>query len=64
MSNITPDFIVESENGQVVMYLNNQNIPSLNVSRDFAEMLQGYNQNKDSMSANDKQTVAFYKAEG
>jgi len=44
MSNITPDFIVESENGQVVMYLNNQNIPSLNVSRDFAEMLQGYNQ--------------------
>ncbi|HOT64374.1 MAG: RNA polymerase factor sigma-54 [Dysgonomonadaceae bacterium] len=61
MSNITPDFIVESENGQVVMYLNNQNIPSLNVSRDFAEMLQGYNQNKDSMSANDKQTVLFIK---
>ena len=61
MSNITPDFIVESENGEVIMYLNNQNIPSLKVNRDFSEMLQGYNQNKESMSLNDKQAMLFMK---
>lgn len=61
MSNITPDFVVESENGEVSMYLNNQNIPILKVNRDFTEMLQGYNQNKDSMSSADKQAVMFMK---
>jgi RNA polymerase sigma-54 factor len=61
MSNITPDFIVESENGEVIMYLNNQNIPDLKVNRDFYEMVQGYNQNKESMSTRDKQAMLFMK---
>lgn len=61
MSNITPDFIVESDNGEVVMYLNNQHIPNLRVNREFFEMLQGYNQNKESMSTQDKQAMLFMK---
>lgn len=35
MSNITPDFIVESDNEGVIMYLNNQNIPDLKINREF-----------------------------
>lgn len=61
MSNITPDFIVESYNGEVTMYLNNRNIPELRVSRNFSEMLQGYSQNKESMSSDNKQALLFMK---
>jgi len=61
MSNITPDFIVESDNEGVTMYLNNQNIPDLKINREFFEMVQGYNQNKESMSTQDKQTMLFMK---
>ena len=61
MSNITPDFIIESDNEGVIMYLNNQNIPDLKINREFFEMAQGYNQNKESMSTQDKQTMLFMK---
>ena len=61
MSNITPDFIVESYNGEISMYLNNRNIPELKINHDFSEMLQGYAQNKESMSSDAKQAVLFMK---
>ena len=61
MSNITPDFIVESYNGEVSMYLNNKNIPELKINREFSEMLQGYAQNKESMNNDAKQAVLFMK---
>lgn len=61
MNNITPDFIVESYNGEVSIYLNNSNIPFLRVNREFSEMLQGYNENKESMSSDDKQAMLFMK---
>lgn len=61
MNNITPDFIIESDNGEVTMYLNNSNIPSLRISRNFSEMLQGYTENKGGMSSDDKQAVLFMK---
>ncbi|HBK32485.1 MAG TPA: RNA polymerase sigma-54 factor, partial [Porphyromonadaceae bacterium] len=54
-------FIVESYNGEVSMYLNNGNIPLLKINRDFSELLQGYAQNKKSMSADDKQAMMFMK---
>ena len=61
MNNITPDFIVDSYNGQVTIQLNNSNIPSLHVNRSFTEMLKGYSDNKESMSADDKQAMLFMK---
>lgn len=61
MNNITPDFIVDSYNGVVTIQLNNSNIPSLKVNRSFSEMLKGYNDNRESMSADDKQTMLFMK---
>ncbi len=61
MSNITPDFIVESYNGEITMYLNNRNIPELTINRIFSDMMQGYTQNKQSMSSDDRQALVFMK---
>jgi RNA polymerase sigma-54 factor len=61
MNNITPDFIVESYSGEINIYLNNSNIPILKVSRNFSEMLQGYEQNKNGVSSDDKQAILFMK---
>lgn len=61
MNNITPDFIVESYNGEVSIYLNNNNVPFLRVNREFSEMLQGYNENKESLSSDKKQAMLFMK---
>lgn len=61
MNNITPDFIVESYNGEVTIQLNNSNIPSLRINRNFSEMLKGFSENKTSMSSDDKQAVLFMK---
>lgn len=61
MNNITPDFIVDSYNGQLSIHLNNSNIPSLRVNRNFSEMLKGYSDNRESMSNDDKQAMLFMK---
>lgn len=61
MYNITPDFLVDSYNGEVSIQLNNSNIPTLKVNRNFSEMLKGYSDNKESMSADDKQAMLFMK---
>ena len=61
MYNITPDFLVDSYNGEVTIQLNNSNVPTLKVNRNFSEMLKGYSDNKESMSADDKQAMLFMK---
>ncbi|HOO94173.1 MAG TPA: RNA polymerase factor sigma-54 [Proteiniphilum sp.] len=61
MNNITPDFLVDTFNGQVTIHLNNSNIPSLKVNNSFSEMLKGYQENRQSMSADDKQAMLFMK---
>ena len=61
MNNITPDFIVESYNGEVSIHLNNRHIPHLKVNRTFSDMLQGYDANKEGMSEKDKQSLLFMK---
>ena len=61
MSNITPDFIIESYNGEVNMYLNNRNIPELRINREFSNLIQGYSDNKESMSNDTKQAMMFMK---
>ena len=61
MNNITPDFIAESYNGKISISLNNSNIPTLKINRNFSEMLQGYNENKEGMTSDEKQAVLFIK---
>lgn len=59
---ITPDFIVDTDdNGNVSFVLNNGNIPTLNVSPSFAEMMETYKNNKASMSKRDKEALLYAK---
>ncbi len=60
-TDITPDFIVETFGNEIVVYLNNQNIPILTVNKNFTEMMKGYQENKESMSSDDRQALAFMK---
>ena len=61
MANITPDFIVQIEGDEILMWLNNRNIPPLSVNRGFSEMMQGYAENKKRMSGDNKQALIFMK---
>ena len=61
MANITPDFVVQVEGEEVIMWLNNRNIPSLTVNRGFSEMMRGYEKNKRGMSTDNKQALYFMK---
>ena len=61
MNNITPDFIVDNYNNIITIQLNNSNIPSLQLNRNFSEMIKGFSENKTSMSADDKQAMLFMK---
>ncbi|NDW08791.1 RNA polymerase factor sigma-54 [Dysgonomonas sp. 520] len=60
-STVIPDFIVETSNGEVILSMNNRNIPELKVSREYADMLQGYTENKKSVSSDTKNAVLFVK---
>jgi RNA polymerase sigma-54 factor len=61
MNNITPDFIVDNYNNVITIQLNNSNIPSLQLNRNFSELIKGFSDNKTSMSADDKQALLFMK---
>lgn len=61
MNTIVPDFIVENYNGELVLSLNNRNVPELRVNRDYSEMLKGYNDNKKGMTSEAKNAVLFVK---
>ncbi|MDR1883942.1 MAG: RNA polymerase factor sigma-54 [Prevotella sp.] len=61
LSTIVPDFIVETYNGELLLSMNNRNIPDLRVSREYSDLLKGYADNKESMSADNKNAVLFVK---
>lgn len=61
LNTIVPDFIVETIDGELVLSLNNKNVPELRVSREYSNLLQGYSDNKKSMSSDDKNAVMFVK---
>lgn len=61
LSTIVPDFIVETYNGELILSMNNRNIPDLRVSREYSNLLKGYADNKESMTADKKNAVLFVK---
>lgn len=61
LSDITPDFIIESYNGEITMHLNKRNAPELIINRSFSDMIKGYEQNMEGMSTENKQALMFIK---
>lgn len=61
LNTIIPDFIVDTYNGELILSMNNRNIPDLRVSREYSNLLKGYSDNKESMSSDNKNAVMFVK---
>jgi RNA polymerase sigma-54 factor len=56
---ITPDFVVENINGNLVVALNNGNIPELRIRDDFNQMLQEYSGNVNNQNQKMKEAIQF-----
>lgn len=62
MQQITPDFIVETDDaGHTHMYLNNGDVPELKVSESFANMLAAWRNNRKGMSRQEKEALLYAK---
>ena len=61
LSQVTPDFMVETINGEPTLQMSNQNMPSLKVSREYSEMLTEYSSNRKNQSSESKDAVLFVK---
>lgn len=58
---ITPDFILENIDGELILSINARNVPDLRVSRTYAEMLKSYQSNKKNNTKEQKEAVSFVK---
>ena len=60
MQQITPDFIVDTQDdGTITFTLNNGELPQLQVSQSFADLLKDYQQNKDGLSRQMKEALLY-----
>ena len=61
MSQVIPDFLVEAVNGELILSMNNRDIPDLKISREYAEMFQDYAGNKTNQTSKMREAVQFVK---
>ena len=62
MQQITPDFIVDTQDdGTVTFHLNNGEVPELYVSQSFADTLKEYQNNRENMSRQMKEALLYTK---
>lgn len=61
LSQIIPDFVVESVNGELLLSMNNRSIPDLRINKDYAEMFQDYAGNKVNQTTQMREAVQFVK---
>lgn len=61
MSQIIPDFQVEATNGELVLSMNNRDIPDMRISREYAELFQDYAGNKANQTSTMREAVQFVK---
>lgn len=58
---ITPDFVLDTQEGEPVVYLNAGHVPSLRISKTYADMLKGYQDRPGKPSRKEKNTITFVK---
>lgn len=58
---IIPDFLLDVEDGNFTLSLNLKNVPELQVSRSYSEMLEAYSVNKGKNTKEQKDAVLFVK---
>ena len=57
---LVPDFKISIENNELILELNYRNSPTLNISRDYDEMLKGYKLEKNK-SKSQREAIQFIK---
>lgn len=58
---VTPDFIIDYDNGEITFHLNRRGEPELKISRQYAEMLHEYNTNKINQSQEQRDAATFVR---
>ena len=58
---IIPDFIVTEENGELVVSLNNGNIPELRINKQYSEMLAAMQNSKHKATSEQRHTISYIK---
>ncbi|MDD2278822.1 MAG: RNA polymerase factor sigma-54 [Bacteroidales bacterium] len=58
---IIPDFVLEDDEGELILSLNSKNVPDLKISRQYSNMLESYAANKQNASKQEKEAVVFVK---
>ncbi|MDL2277916.1 RNA polymerase factor sigma-54 [Parabacteroides sp. OttesenSCG-928-G07] len=61
MNVVIPDFIVEAHNGELILSMNNRDIPPLRISREYADMFKDYTANKANQTSDMRDAVQFVK---
>ena len=61
MTHISPDFLVEENDGELSLSLNNSNIPTLRISRNYNEMLSDYTGNRANQTREKRDALLFIK---
>ena len=58
---VIPDFIIETEENEIQMWLNEGNIPPLHISRNYIDELKKYEKRGKKLSTEEKEAYAFTK---
>jgi RNA polymerase sigma-54 factor len=58
---VTPDFLVNLNDGELELTLNSRNAPELSINREYTVMLQRYNQNKKKINRSERAALTFIK---
>ena len=61
MSQIIPDFIVDSNNGEITLSMNNRGIPDLRIYKEYQDMFQDYTSYKANQKSERKNAIQFVK---
>lgn len=61
VGHITPDFVLENNEGDLELSLNSRNLPDLKVSKTYSDMLQAYQYNRGHNSKSQKEALSFVK---
>ncbi|MCD7710754.1 MAG: RNA polymerase factor sigma-54 [Porphyromonadaceae bacterium] len=61
LTHINPDFTVDENEGELILSLNNSNIPQLRISRNYNEMLSDYMGNKANQTREKRDALLFIK---
>jgi len=61
INQVTPDFIVETGNGELTLTLNQRGVPDLHISRDYNDMLHDYMGNKANQTNEMRDAILFVK---